>query len=390
MFKAERKLTELIEKHLSILCFAAFSVLGFLIRIKGRHFLSSDMDVFLIPWFEDMQAAGGLKGLKEQIGDYNVLYQTVIALMTYIPLNPMTMYKALSCGFDYLTALTAALLAAGLLEKPRFGTLFNSVYAVFLFLPTVVLNSAYWGQCDSMYAFCLLLALWLLYREKDLASFILLGLAFALKLQTVFVLPFWLAVYFVKKRFSLAMFLVSLASFWLSGGDAYLFGRELLAPFRLYMEQTSTYQSMWLCSRSFWQVFGNDYPEFGSFAILFALSICGLGFYVILARKKEIDSPSGYFSAAAWFVWVCIFFLPAMHERYAYFLDLLLVLLAFLDRRYIKFAAASAFLSFMSYAPFLVHDNGLYREDAFIEFFIFIWFTHTVMTTPETKPKAAA
>ena len=68
-----------------------------------------------------------------------------------------------------------------------------------------------------------------------------------------------------------------------------------------------------------------------------------------------------------------------MHERYAYGLDILLVVLAFLDKKYIKFAAFSAFLSFMSYAPFIVHANGVGREDAFIEFFVFIWYAVTIM-----------
>ena len=39
----------------------------------------------------------------------------------------------------------------------------------------------------------------------------------------------------------------------------------------------------------------------------------------------------------------------------------------------------------MSYAPFLVHANGLYREDAFIELFVFAWFVYTVFNRSEDK-----
>ena len=90
----ERKFIEFIEKHISILYFAAIVGLAFYIRLIGRHFLSEDMRVFLLSWYDQMKEAGGFSGLKEQIGDYNILYQTFIALMTYIPLNPMTMFKA--------------------------------------------------------------------------------------------------------------------------------------------------------------------------------------------------------------------------------------------------------------------------------------------------------
>ena len=385
MPKIEKKMTEFIEKHLSLLYFIAISAVAFYIRIIGRHFLSGDMDTFLLSWFEQMQDAGGLHGLREQIGDYNILYQTFIALMTYIPLNPMTMYKALSCVFDIGLAVAAAYFVCDLKSVPKWGRLFNTVYTVIILLPTVVLNSAYWGQCDSMYAFCILIAVCLLYREKHIPAFVFLGLSFAFKLQTVFVLPFFLAVYFVRKRFSIAMFLISLLSFWLSGGVAYIFGRDLLAPFKVYLEQTSTYRSMYMCSRSIWLVFGNEYDDFGRFAIILTLSLCAVGFYMILDKAKKIDSPDHYFSALAYFIWSCIFFLPAMHDRYAYPLDIVIIVLAFLDKRYIKFAVFSAFFSFMSYAPFLVHANGLYREDAFIELFVFAWFVYTVFNRSEDK-----
>ncbi len=384
MPKTEEKFILFIEKHVSLIFFIVITLLAFYIRYVGRIFLSEDMNVFLLPWFEDMQINGGFRALGEQVGDYNVLYQTIIALMTYLPLNPMTMYKSLSCGFDFLMALTAAFFVCGERKAPKFGVLFNVIYAVMLFLPTVVLNSAYWGQCDSMYAYCIMASLILLYKDRYPASFLLLGLAFALKLQAVFVLPFYLGFYFVKKRFSLAMFLITLGSLWLSGIVAYLNGRELLAPFKVYMSQTDTYQSMYMCSRSFWLMFGNEYGDFGKYAILTTLAACGMGFYLMLAKKKRIDTPVTFFNTVVWFSWICIFFLPAMHERYAYFLDILLIVLAFLDKRYIKFAAFSAFLSFMSYAPFLVHANGVYREDAFIEFFVLIWYSYTIMKEEET------
>ena len=384
----EKKITEFIEKHLSLFFFIVITLIAFYVRYVGRIFLSPDMDTFLLPWFEGMKEAGGFKALNEQMGDYNVLYQTIIAAMTYLPINPMTMYKSLSCAFDFLMAFVAAEYICRLKSAPRFGVLFNCVYTVIVMLPTVVINSALWGQCDSIYVFFILFALFLLYEDKYVPAFLLYGLAFALKLQAVFALPFFLACYFVKKKFSIGMFGLTIFSFWASGGIAYIFGRDLLAPFKVYLAQTETYKSMYLNSRSIWWVFGNEYGDLGTLAIMLALCGCGLCFYLILAKKKKMDTPVTFFNTVVFFFWVCIFFLPDMHERYAYGLDILLAVLAFLDKKYIKFAAFSAFLSFMSYAPFIVHANGVGREDAFIEFFVFIWYAVTIMKE-DMKQEAA-
>lgn len=51
--------------------------------------------------------------------------------------------------------------------------------------------------------------------------------------------------------------------------------------------------------------------------------------------------------------WTCIIFLPAMHERYTYVLDLLLVMLAFTDRRYIKYAITALLTSCVAYCALL-------------------------------------
>ena len=383
----EKKFTDFFTKHASVIFFIVITALGVAVRFIGKSFLSSDMFNYLIPWFETMKEQGGLPGLKEQVGDYNVLYQTFIAVMTYIPLNPMTQYKLLSGIFDYLLAFFAAGFVCRLKNQPKFSVTFNSVYAIILFLPTVVLNSAFWGQCDSMYVFCLILVLILMHKNKYLPAFLVFGISFALKFQTVFFLPFLVSYYFVKKKYTAGLFALSALSFWLCGTVAYLFGRNPLDPFTIYFSQTQTYEHMWLNSRSIWQLFGDDYRLSG-FAILLTLAVCGLGFYMVLTKKKRMDSSIQILNTLAWFIWVCIFFLPAMHDRYAYLLDIILLILAFLDKKYIKFAAFSLLMSFMSYPAFLIFDGGVTRADAFIEFFVFAYFSYVIMQPGENESPA--
>ena len=51
----------------------------------------------LVPWFDEIKDMGGICALSEQVGNYNLLYQTIISLMTYIPMDDMYLYKIFSC-----------------------------------------------------------------------------------------------------------------------------------------------------------------------------------------------------------------------------------------------------------------------------------------------------
>lgn len=107
---------------------------------------------------------GGVKALHTQIGDYGFPYQFLIALMTYFPIQAVYLYKITSCLFDFLLAYCCARFVC-FLRGERFGSFFCVVYSVILFLPTVILNSSIWGQCDAMYVTFVVLALYSLYGE---------------------------------------------------------------------------------------------------------------------------------------------------------------------------------------------------------------------------------
>ena len=81
------------------------------------------------------------------------------------------------------------------------------------------------------------------------------------------------------------------------------------------------------------------------FALILTIALCGMGLYLVLASKLRIDSADSFIGAAIGFVWLCILFLPALHERYTYPLDILLLILAAVDRKYLKYAVVSELLS---------------------------------------------
>ena len=55
MFKAEKKLLEFIEKHISVIGLAGFFIIGALMRLVTRNFVSEDAYNYLLGWYDDIK-----------------------------------------------------------------------------------------------------------------------------------------------------------------------------------------------------------------------------------------------------------------------------------------------------------------------------------------------
>ena len=104
------------------------------------------MSAFLIPWFNQIRDGGGIVSLKSQIGNYNILYQTLIAFLTYFKIDCVWLYKLLSVVFDYLLAFFAADFVGEMCGFKRFTLSIISFTPVILMLPTVFLKLRFLGS----------------------------------------------------------------------------------------------------------------------------------------------------------------------------------------------------------------------------------------------------
>ncbi len=353
MTKVESKIHNFLDENKNIIFFVVITALALLVRIAGFDYISQDMKGYLVRWFDKVSKLGGIKSLGTRVGEYNVIYQFLISVMTYIKMDSVHLYKILSLIFDYLLAVYAAIFVVDVKGKKIFSTFFNITYAVVLFLPTVFLNSSFWGQCDSIYSSFLIIFIYYLYKEKYTKAFVFFGLALGFKLQAIFILPFVIAYYFYKKRFSILNLLISFGVFYLLNSIGLFFGRNFFEPIKVYTDQVKIYEKMWLNFPSFWQLIGKDYDWLHTASVFVTVTALGILLLVIMSGYKKMESAEDFLSVCALFMWTALLFLPAMHERYSYFLDILFIILCFVNIKYLKFALANVVINFLTYGKYL-------------------------------------
>jgi len=348
----EKYFLTLIENNLFIVSFVLITLIGLLIRYSSRNHISPDMNICLIPWF-DYYKENGMAGLETGIGDYNILYQFFIALMTYIPLEPVYLFKILSGIFDFLLAGSAFILIK-LLTEDKWKAFF--AYGGVLISPIVFMNSALWGQCDVIYVAFIAASLIYLFKERYIPAFILLGFAFAFKLHAAFALPFYLFVYFYKKNFSILNFLIIPVVMLVSAVPAAIFGRNIFDVFTIYFSQTGAYKGMAWGYGSIWYIFDasstSSYENLHTAAIYLTIAVLAAMFIYFIIKKVNLTVEKMIYILFLT-SYTCVFFLPEMHERYAYLPEVIAIIAAVLNRKMIKPMLLINFVAFVSYGKCL-------------------------------------
>ncbi len=341
----------LLRTRLSWLLALALLLAAFGGRLVCFDYETLDYQNFLSRWAAFFRQYGGFLAMKYPVGNYNIPYLYFLALFSYLPVRDLYLIKALSTLFDLL-------LAWGVLRLvDRFtGSAVRRFCAFFtaLLLPTVFLNSAVWGQCDSMYVAPLLLGLDAALRKRPRLSVVLAALAFGFKLQAVFVLPVW-AVLWMSGRIKGRQLLCFPAAYLVLVLPAVLLGRPFLETVTLYFSQTGSigsglnYNSPSIFA-IFWHVENEEAAAVLAIvaAALFTLNMLGVAW---VQRRRLSDQ--AVLALALLFAIGIPFFLPHMHERYFYPADILALVMAFAFPLLSAAALLTQYASLLGYHAYL-------------------------------------
>ena len=158
-------------------------------RLRLWQFESVDYLNEIQGWYEFIQE-NGFRGFKHNFfPPYTPLYlYTFYVGDTLFPNAPnLLVIKMVSVIADFVCAFFVHKLVR--LKYPT-GTASLFAFTTVLLAPTVVWNGALWAQCDALYMASLLACIYFLAVDRRTAAFIAYGLAFSLKLQSIFLGPF--------------------------------------------------------------------------------------------------------------------------------------------------------------------------------------------------------
>lgn len=356
MTKLENRILDFIRKKIFWIFIIFVSVMALILRFFGLDFKSGDYTSFLSPWWEQIKQ-GGLSSLEHQVGNYNIPYQIIIYLMTLLPWKSVIAYKYLSIIFDLVLAAASALLVRECC-KSNIKLRFCITYAAVLCSLTVIFNSSFWAQCDSIYVSFIIFALYFLKKDKSTLSFIFLGLAFAFKLQVILILPFFGYYYFTNRKFSIWKFFLIPAVDVVLCLPAVFLGRNFMDIINVYITQTDYAHQIYMNFPNIYAflVDGTNaewYYLLKTFSIVLTFTIL-LGVLCLLIYKKtDLSDTHNMLLCAIWTVFTCLMFLSSMHERYSFLLDILLIIYVVIFAKRYWIAAVCNLISLRGYAKYM-------------------------------------
>lgn len=320
------------------------------VRLAAFPHVTHDYTNFLEVWYRYLETHGGFLALRDKFANYNVPYLYLMAAVTYVPLPALYGVKLISVGFDAVLAIFAYRLVRLKYTARWIGGL--AAVAVLL-LPTVWLNSAMWGQADSIYAACCVGGVYYLMRRRPWLACLLLGTAFAFKLQAVFVFP--VVIVLATVRYLPSWTLLAIPGAYVGWAlPALLLGHNVRDLAFVYVDQIGLDPRLTANAPSVYQFIRIDdgVSTVRTAGVIFTTGLVLLLTLLVLKSRRPVES-HGVLLLALLFAILVPFFLPAMHERYFYVADVLSIVSAFFVPRMIFVPLLVQIASALSYVAFL-------------------------------------
>ena len=346
---------------LDLLLIIFATVFGCSIRYALRNVVAGDYKMFFEPWVATLrEAGGGFQGLSAEFEyvDYTTPYLLILSFISICPFfNTLILMKMVSVFFDFVAAIAVGFIVYEMTDKKQSGYM---AYAVMLFVPTIVANGAMWAQCDIIFTSFVMLSLLFMLKDKPRASLIFYGIAFAFKLQTLFIAPLYVLLW-VKKKMKNQHFLWLPIMYFIGIIPSWIAGKNLWELLTVYLFQANGEMDIYKLSHKFpnvYQIIGTDsfLREYADAGIYFTLAVLMVLMYYI-ARKNFTFTKDLIIRMGMFFVMVVVFFLPHMHERYGILADVLSVIVAFSNPRKFYVPLIAIGCSFAGYTMYLAQQT---------------------------------
>jgi Gpi18-like mannosyltransferase len=327
-------------------------LLGLGFRLAVWSHATSDANRYLKPWYA-FAHEHGWKALGVGFTNYTPFYSYLLIAVTGFDglAPPLLLVKAISFAFELASAVLAfrfVLTATGSRSRA------SAALAAAWIAPSVLYNGALWGQADSIWTFFIILSAYLFSTGRN--GVLPFATAFAIKAQGVFLGPFALGMV-LRQRRSLLWFAAIPLVYLALALPTLAAGRPLRELLRIYADQAGTFHWLSVNAASIWALAPRAPYALGIAAGLIAATVAGLALVVLIGRSRRTDIEFNALAAGLSLL-IMPLLLPKMHDRYFYAFEMLSIILACLNRRYLLVALVAQTSGVLSYVAF---DPGIHE-----------------------------
>lgn len=363
-------------KVIDLIAFTAVIAISIYVRAKLLYIVSDDNIAFFAYWVEQFRGLGIKTSLGACITDYSPLYTTILTYLSLLPLEAVIVTKIPAIVCDYVIAFFAALIYKEVKGKSILSSGGILTIAVMLLNPISVLNSAAWGGVsDSEYVVFIIIGVYFLVKgtvrkaDKSEWAMVFFALAFAMKLQAVLILPVIICFWILGKRegnackIRLSQFVWFPVVYLFTSVPMMLCGKPLEKVFDVYFKEVNEYTStLNMNYPNFYCLIGEQTDRFAtdgivSFGIGITAVVMGLTYYFFFKKVMCVKAET-ILAASAATVLITNFFLPCMHERYAFAGEMLILIMACLYKGYFVPALATVICTLSTYGLYLFGENA--------------------------------
>lgn len=322
----------LLKKYMWAIVMCIATCLSIVAQSFAFPFLSGDYNSFLVHWMREYQSLGIHDGFGASLGDYTPAYNYYLCIIGVT--CPETGWVYAIKIFDIVFGLSFSA-ATFLIVQKCFNKLNYSAlaYSVSLIIPSIIINSAFWGQCDIVFASFIVWSFYFVLAKKYNLALIFFSISFAFKLQAVFFAPF-LFLLLLKREVKIYQIIYIPLIYLLIALPALICGRSFVGIVSVYSKQAGEYRDrINLLAPSIYAYFDDSIAKtFGYIPIIifFVITVS----YIFYLYYKDIElNKENLITIALISVLFSPFFLPHMHERYFFLADLFAVLYVFIKKK---------------------------------------------------------
>jgi Gpi18-like mannosyltransferase len=310
-------------------------VLALLVRWSLLDYVTGDLKFWVTHWYDYLQEHG-YRALAHELpaddgwenlgGSYPPTYYYLLWFAgLFHGLAPKAyLIKAVSIAFDFLAATFAYKILR--LHPTASSTRAWVAFFAVLFAPTLVVNGAFWGQCDAIHVSLLLGAVYFALAGRSAWTAVCFGIAVSIKAQSVFLLPF-LLILVVRGAMPLWQLLLVPATYAVVMAPAVLIGRPILEIVSIYRNQGAFLRGLSLNAPNLYFFIDNAHYDT---VVPIGVAVTCLATLAVAWRARRVQTPSRdlLLLCAVFSVAMAPSLLPKMHDRYFMAADLSSIVLA--------------------------------------------------------------